>query len=175
MRRESRKRRSAVSGRQRERQRERERKRETQRERRRGCAYDVGHVGETQRDIRRAHSWAPRRDVKSYLSLSLRFIRRSVVLRCTMHAMRHDAHARPYTGLISTPSISVQFTLAGWTGVLKKDSRPRPFDRKRSPAIVTSLVLPCGRKCIQFIQFIFKVKRTSQLMIHEAVVITYLR
>lgn len=58
---------------------------EAEGETRRGCAYD-GHVGETQRDIRRAHSWAPRCDVKSYLSLGPRcFIRRSAVPRCTMH------------------------------------------------------------------------------------------
>lgn len=34
-----------------------------EKERQRGCAYDVGHVGETQRDIRRAHN--PRLDRRS--------------------------------------------------------------------------------------------------------------
>lgn len=126
---------------------------------RRGCAYDVGHVEETQRDIRRAHSWAPRRDVKSYLSLSPRFIQHSAVLRCTMHAMKHDAHARS-SPIYRRPRFLFNLHWQVGTEVPKKDSRPRLSDQndlRRRSTIVASLMFLCGRKI--YIQFIFKMKR----------------
>jgi len=142
MRRESRKGRSAVSGRRRER-------------------HGVG-VRMTSAMLKRHSgiSAAPTAGLRSAMS---RVTSRSAHVlygaqrRAAIHAMRHDAHAR--SGPISTPSISIRFTLAGWTGVPKKDSRLRPPDQndlRRRSAIVAGLVLLCGRKI--HIQFIFKMK-----------------
>lgn len=141
MRRESRKRRSAVSGRQRE--------KEKKRERRRGCAYDVGHVEETQRDIRRAHSWASRRDVKSYLSLTA-YVLYDAAPCCDARHAAHDAHARPHTQVwYRRPRFLFDLhRRVGPESRKKTRARDRSIETIIDDAIVASLVLLCGQKFI---------------------------
>lgn len=115
---------------------------------RRGCAYDVGHAGETQRDIRRAHSWAPRRDVKSYLSLGPRFIRRSAVPRCTRSSAHSPRHRRP----------RFLFDLHRRVGpVPRKKTRARETISDDGPR----LLWPASPQAKIYIQFIFKMKGVS--------------
>jgi len=81
--------------------------------------------------------------------------------RCTMHAMRHDAHTRS-SPIYRRPQFLFDLHWQVGTEVLKKDSRPRLSDQndlRRRSAIVVSLMFLCGRKIyIQFI-YVFKMKR----------------
>lgn len=175
MRRESRKGRSAVSGRQKERESEREKERET----RRGCAYD-GHVGETQRDIRRAHSWASRRDVKSYLSLGPRFYtarRGAAQRRAAMHDARHAARCTRCRPRYRRPRFLFDLHWRVGPGPEKRLA-PATVRSKRSPTTTAGSIVAQPRASLQakiYIQFIFRMKGDSiNPMIHEAIVITYL-
>lgn len=87
------------------------------------------------------------------------FIRRSTVPRCTMHAMRYTMHTLVQAPRYRRPRFLFDLHWRAGPESRKKTRGPRSSDRndlRRRSAIVAGPVLLCGRKI--YIQFIFKMK-----------------
>jgi len=72
-----------------------------------GCAYDAGHVGETQRDTRRAHSWVSRHE---------RVTTRSAHVLCDATPRRAASRRAPHDALALAPDIGVLDFYSIYTG-----------------------------------------------------------